>query len=109
MHQVKVLNLPHGNFRNKGIPIDNVSNYNSAEEQMMGNGIAVGIDLAYLPSYAHSTTDTESLAKSITWASGGGVNSAALLVMPVITYKYDVIVPAHNATEEEKAAGDILN
>ena len=35
MHQVKVLDLPHGNFRNKGIPIDNVSNYNSAEEQII--------------------------------------------------------------------------
>ena len=35
MHQVKVLDLPHGNFRNKGTPIDNVSNYNSAEEQII--------------------------------------------------------------------------
>ena len=35
MHQVKVLDLPHGNFRSKGIPIDNVSNYNSAEEQII--------------------------------------------------------------------------
>lgn len=35
MHQVKVLDLPHGNFRNKGIPIDNVSNYNSAEDQII--------------------------------------------------------------------------
>jgi len=35
MHQVKVLDLPHGNFRSKGTPIDNVSNYNSAEEQII--------------------------------------------------------------------------
>ncbi len=35
MHHAKVLDLPHGNFRNKGIPIDNVSNYNSAEEQII--------------------------------------------------------------------------
>ena len=35
MHQVKVMDLPHGNFRSKGIPIDNVSNYNSAEEQII--------------------------------------------------------------------------
>lgn len=35
MHQVKVLDLPHGRFRDKGIPIDNVSNYSSSEEQIV--------------------------------------------------------------------------
>ena len=35
MHQVKVLDLPHGKFRDKGIPIDNVSNYSSSEEQIV--------------------------------------------------------------------------
>ena len=33
MHQVKVLDLPYGKFREKGIPIDNVSNYTSSEEE----------------------------------------------------------------------------
>ncbi len=32
MHQVKVLDLPFGKFRDKGIPIDNVSNYDSTKE-----------------------------------------------------------------------------
>ena len=32
MHQVKVLDLPHGKFRDKGQPIDNVSNYDSTKE-----------------------------------------------------------------------------
>ncbi len=27
MHQVKVLDVPYGKFRDKGVPIDNVSNY----------------------------------------------------------------------------------
>ena len=35
MHQVKVLDLPFGKFRDKGTPIDNVSNYNSSEEQIV--------------------------------------------------------------------------
>ena len=35
MHQVKVLDLPYGKFRDKGIPIDNVSNYTSSEEQII--------------------------------------------------------------------------
>ena len=35
MHQVKVLDLPYGRFRDKGTPIDNVSNYDSTEEQIV--------------------------------------------------------------------------
>lgn len=35
MHQVKVFDLPYGKFREKGTPIDNVSNYASAEEQIV--------------------------------------------------------------------------
>lgn len=35
MHQVKVLDLPYGKFRDKGTPIDNVSNYSSAEEYIV--------------------------------------------------------------------------
>ena len=32
MHQIKVLDLPYGKFRDKGTPIDNVSNYDSSQE-----------------------------------------------------------------------------
>ena len=35
MHQVKVLDLPHGKFRDKGQPIDNVSNYDSTKETII--------------------------------------------------------------------------
>ena len=35
MHQIRVLDLPCGKFRDKGIPIDNVSNYSSSEEQII--------------------------------------------------------------------------
>ncbi len=32
LHTVKILDLPYGRFRDKGTPLDNVSNYNSNEE-----------------------------------------------------------------------------
>ena len=35
MHQIRVLDLPCGKFRDKGTPIDNVSNYSSSEEQII--------------------------------------------------------------------------
>src|SRR5699024_7079756 len=35
MHQVKVLEVPYGKFRDKGTPIDNVSNYSTSEEQIV--------------------------------------------------------------------------
>ena len=35
MHLLKVLDLPYGKFRDKGIPIDNLSNYNSSEENFI--------------------------------------------------------------------------
>ncbi|MFV0364014.1 MAG: DNA topoisomerase (ATP-hydrolyzing) subunit A [Suipraeoptans sp.] len=35
MHQLKVLDLPFGKFRDKGIPIDNVSNYDSSKEEIV--------------------------------------------------------------------------
>lgn len=35
MHSVKILDLPFGKFRDKGIPIDNISKYNSSEESIV--------------------------------------------------------------------------
>ena len=35
MHQVKLLDVPFGKFRDKGVPIDNMSNFNSAEEEIV--------------------------------------------------------------------------
>ena len=35
MHLLKVLDLPYGKFRDKGIPIDNLSNYSSSEEEIV--------------------------------------------------------------------------
>ena len=35
LHSIKVMDLPFGKFRDKGVPIDNVSNYNSEKEQIV--------------------------------------------------------------------------
>ena len=35
MHQVKVPDIPYGKLRDQGTPIDNLSNYNSTEEQIV--------------------------------------------------------------------------
>ena len=35
MHLLKVMDLPFGKFRDKGTPIDNLSNYNSSEESFV--------------------------------------------------------------------------
>ena len=43
MHCVKVLDLPFGKLRDKGIPVDNVSNYDSGQEQMVYVGCLAGM------------------------------------------------------------------
>lgn len=35
LHTIKVMDLPFGKFRDKSVPIDNVSNYNSQKEKIM--------------------------------------------------------------------------
>ena len=35
LHTIKVSDLPFGKFRDKGVPIDNVSNYNTSEEEIV--------------------------------------------------------------------------
>ncbi len=52
-HLVKVMDLPFGRFRDKGTPIDNVSNYNSSEENMIyitSLGALVGKKLLFVSS-----------------------------------------------------------
>ena len=35
LHTIKVMDIPFGKFRDKGIPIDNISNYSSQKEQII--------------------------------------------------------------------------
>ena len=48
MHQVKVPDVPHGRFRDKGTPIDNISNYSTSEEQIIMVCDAEQMRFAYL-------------------------------------------------------------
>ncbi len=77
----------------------------SGEITSFGNGVGAGIDVGPVGSYAYENTESKSLSKGITWSAGAGQDSAALMVMPVVTYEYDVIMPEHEATKEEQAAG----
>lgn len=87
-----------------GVDIEKVFTV-AGETSVMGSGLMLGIDFGTLASYGYSKTDTESLAKNITWSSGAGVDSAALIVTPVVSYKYRITVPEHEATEEDKKNG----
>ncbi len=35
LHTIKVSDIPFGKFRDKGVPIDNISNYNTSEEEIV--------------------------------------------------------------------------
>ncbi|MFR1872008.1 MAG: hypothetical protein ACLSXO_05720 [Coprococcus sp.] len=35
VHQVKVSDIPYGKFRDKSVPIDNLGNYDSAQEEIV--------------------------------------------------------------------------
>ncbi len=48
MHTVKVMDLPAGKLRDKGIPIDNVSNYDSREESIVYMASQTDLNLCQL-------------------------------------------------------------
>ena len=58
MHQVRVLDLPYGRFREKGTPIDNVSNYSSSEEQI-DRRVRRGADAVREASLRHGPGDDQ--------------------------------------------------
>ena len=35
LHTIKVSDIPFGKFRDKGMPVDNISNYDSAKEEII--------------------------------------------------------------------------
>ncbi len=77
----------------------------SGEATVFGNGVGGGVDIGSMSGYAHEKSTTDSLAKNITWSIGAGDDAVALMVMPMVTYEYEVIMPEHEATKEEQAAG----
>lgn len=75
------------------------------EATVFGNGVGAGLDIGAVGSYAYENTKAKELSKNITWSAGAGEDSAALMVMPIVTYEYEVYMPEHAATKEEQAAG----
>ena len=43
LHMVKMLDIPHGKFRDKGTPLDNISNYDSSGESILYMGCLAGL------------------------------------------------------------------
>ena len=52
MHQVKVMDVPYGRFRDKGTPIDNISNYDTVQRADR-HGVRCGADEVLLAALCH--------------------------------------------------------
>ena len=101
MHQVKVMDLPHGNFRTKGTPIDNVSNFNSSEEQIVyvcdENQLHIGKFLFTTKLGMVKIVDgSEFLAAKRTIAATKLGENDALLSVQVINAKQSVVMQSAN-------------
>ena len=53
-----MLDLPHGKFRDKGQPIDNVSNYDSTKEKIKSFVFSVGVKVGDFYSKVKANYDT---------------------------------------------------
>ena len=101
MHQVKVMDLPHGNFRTKGTPIDNVSNFNSSEEQIVyvcdENQLHIGKFLfATKLGMVKIVEGSEFLAAKRTIAATKLGDDDAVLSVQVINPKHSVVIQTAN-------------
>ena len=101
MHQVKVMDLPHGNFRTKGTPIDNVSNFNSSEEQIVyvcdENQLHIGKFLFTTKlGMVKIVEGSEFLAAKRTIAATKLGDDDAVLSVQVINPKHSVVIQTAN-------------
>lgn len=101
MHQVKVMDLPHGNFRTKGTPIDNVSNFNSSEEQIVyvcdENQLHIGKFLFTTKLGMVKIVDgSEFLAAKRTIAATKLGDGDTLLSVQVVNTKQSVVIQSAN-------------
>ena len=101
MHQVKVMDLPHGNFRTKGTPIDNVSNFNSSEEQIVyvcdENQLHIGKFLfATKLGMVKIVEGSEFLAAKRTIAATKLGDDDVVLSVQVINPKHSVVIQTAN-------------
>lgn len=121
MHMVKVLDLPYGKFRDKGTPIDNVSNYNSSEENIvyiesMGNLLGHKLLFASSDGMLKQVDGSEfDVSKRTTAATKLNEGATVLLIQKVAGENGETIVmgtekgmylrfPAEDVPEKKKGA-----
>ena len=98
MHMVKVLDLPYGKFRDKGTPIDNVSNYSSSEEnivfiQSIGNLLGQKLLFASSDGMLKQVDGSEfDVSKRTTAATKLNDGAAVLLIQPVTGAEGETII-----------------
>lgn len=89
MHLIKVLDLPFGKFRDKGQPLDNVSNFDASKEECLliesvenlkGNRVVFGTRQSMLKVVAGDEFD---VAKRTTAATKLGEEDEVLVVRPL--------------------------
>ncbi len=97
MHAVKVSDIPFGKFRDKGIPIDNISNYNSQNEYMIylaSMNEVIMQKLMFVSKYAmmKQVYGTEfDVTKRTVAATMLGPNDELICVCPMTDQRYAVL------------------
>ena len=119
MHQAKVLDVPFGNFRNKGTPIDNISNFNSSEEQIVyvcdENQLHMGrLMFATKQGMIKQVEANEFLAAKRTIVATKLQEDAEVISVQVLREKHQVVLqtandyflrfPASEVSEKKKSA-----
>ncbi len=93
LHTIKVVDIPFGKFRDKGQPIDNISNYNSANEDILAITSQSEMNL-----YRLLFVTKQSMCKII---SGGGVDVAKRTVTSTKLSEGDEIVSVVVLNEQQ--------
>ena len=98
LHMVKVLDLPYGKFRDKGTPIDNVSNYSSSEENIVymesiGNVSECRLLFASSDGMLKQVAGGEfDVSKRTTASTKLNAGASVLLIQPVTNREGETIV-----------------
>ena len=97
MHSLKVADLPLGKLRDKGVPIDNISNFNSTEENIIYTAPMADIILQKLmfgtkKGMFKQVFGTEfDVTKRTVAASGLSDDDELITIQPIVNQKYLVL------------------
>ena len=112
MHQVKVLDVPYGRFRDKGTPIDNVSNYSTSDEQIVMVCDAEQMRFAYLlfataQGMIKKVEGTEFQVTKRTIAAAKLQEGDSLITVKVVNDSQQVVLQTRNGYFLRFSAADI--